>query len=106
MEIILNANNFNEEVLRSKIPILVDFWAQWCGPCHIIAPMLSELAKEYEGRLSIGKLNVDENQEISSKFQIRSIPNLKLFKNGQVVEEIVGVQPKNEILKQLQKYLN
>ena len=83
MEITLNQENFEKEALRSPLPIIVDFWAEWCGPCHAIAPALREIAKDYEGRLVVGKLNVDENPEVAEKYHIRSIPNLKIFKNGQ-----------------------
>lgn len=105
MEIILNKENFNGEVLRSAQPVLVDFWAQWCGPCHAIAPAITEIAKAYEGRLAVGKLNVDENPEIAERYQIRSIPNLKIFKQGQVVDEIIGAVPGSEIKKRVDRYL-
>ena len=105
MEIILNKENFNGEVLRSAQPVLVDFWAQWCGPCHAIEPAITEIAKAYEGRLAVGKLNVDENPEIAERYQIRSIPNLKIFKQGQVVDEIIGAVPGSEIKKRVDRYL-
>ena len=106
MEITLNRDNFQTEVLSSAQPVLVDFWAEWCGPCKIIAPALSEIAKEYEGKLKVGKLNVDEFNDVAQTYQVRGIPNLKIFKNGQIVGEIVGAVPKAEIVKRLQKLLN
>ena len=93
MEIILNKENFDREVLKSKHPVIVDFWAEWCGPCHAIAPALTEIAAAYEGRMVVGKLNVDENPEVAEKYQIRSIPNLKIFKAGRVIDEILGAVP-------------
>lgn len=105
MEIILNKDNFEAEVLKSPLPILVDFWAEWCAPCRMIAPVLSELAHEYRDRLRIGKLNVDEEPELASRYQVQSIPNMKLFRKGEAVDELVGSMPKAEILKRLKKYL-
>jgi len=105
MEIKLDEKNFESEVLKSDIPVLVDFWAEWCGPCHAIAPVLSELAKEYEGRMKLGKLNVDENTQTAQAYQISSIPNMKLFKNGKIVDEFVGVMPKDQIADRLDKAL-
>ncbi len=86
--------------------LLVDFWAEWCGPCRMIAPILEELAKEYEGRLSIGKLNVDENRQTAARFGIRSIPTILLFKNGSRVEQIVGAHPKANIKAKIDQLLN
>lgn len=106
MEVILNSQNFEGEVVKSDIPVLVDFWAQWCGPCHVIAPSVSQIAQEYEGKLKIGKLNVDENPGIAEKYLVRSIPNLKLFMKGQVADEIVGAVPKNVITKLVEKHLS
>jgi thioredoxin 1 len=96
----LSQKNFEEEVLESDQPVLVDFWAPWCGPCVVMAPILEELAEEFAGRLKIGKLNIGlpENQPLASQYQIRSIPNMKLFKDGEVVKEFVGSRPK-EIFK-------
>ena len=86
--------NFQSEVLDSDQPVLVDFWAAWCGPCHAVAPTIEELAKQYDGTVKVGKLNVDENQQSAGSFGISSIPAVLLFKNGKVVETLVGVQPK------------
>lgn len=89
--------NFEEEVLKSDVPVLIDFWAAWCVPCKMIAPTLEELAKEYEGRIKVGKLNVDENRGTAANYGIRGIPSLLLFKDGQVKEQMVGVHSKQEI---------
>ena len=86
--------NFDEEVLKSQVPVLVNFWAEWCGPCRMIAPIVEEMAKDYQGRLKVCKLNVDEERDISLKYGIRSIPTLILFKEGNPVEKIIGALPK------------
>jgi thioredoxin 1 len=92
--ITLTDKTFDSEVLESSQPVLVDFWATWCGPCRAIAPIIEELAGEYEGRAKIAKLDVDEHQAIASRFNVRSIPTLLFFQNGKVVEQIVGSTPK------------
>ncbi len=89
--------NFQAEVLGSDLPVLVDFWAPWCGPCRAIAPAVEELAKEYAGKVRVAKLDVDENQEVAAKFNVMSIPMLILFKNGQVADQILGAVPKVKI---------
>jgi thioredoxin 1 len=94
----LNDQNFDQEVLKSDKPVLVDFWAPWCGPCRMMGPVIEELAGEMEGKAKVGKLDVDENGASAAKFGIMSIPALKIFKGGQVVREFVGIQP-GEILK-------
>jgi thioredoxin 1 len=96
----LTDKNFNEEILKSSLPALVDFWAPWCGPCKMMGPVLDELARELAGKVKIAKLNVDEaaNQALAAEYDIQGIPNLKLFKNGQVVKEFTGFQP-GEVLK-------
>ncbi len=97
MEVKLTKTNFEQEVLKSQIPVLVDFWADWCGPCHMMEPVLKQFGTEQEGKVKIGKLNVDEEPELAGQYQIRSIPNMKFFKNGAVVKEIIGVNPKSAL---------
>jgi thioredoxin 1 len=92
------SDNFEQEVLKSEIPVLIDFWAVWCGPCKIIAPYVEEIAKEYEGKLKVGKLNVDEQPQIAMNYGIRSIPTLLLFKGGKVADMIIGAVPKQMIV--------
>jgi len=96
-EIIATTANFQTEVLGSSIPVLVDFYADWCNPCRMIAPVVAEIAAEYDGKLKVARLNVDENQEISSRYGIMSIPTLAIFVRGQVVDQIVGAVPKRAI---------
>ncbi len=104
-EITFTDANFKSEVLDSKMPVLVDFWAPWCGPCQMISPIVSALAKEYEGKIKIGKLNVDENPVTAGEYAVMSIPTLKIFKDGRVVEEMVGVQPTQAITQKISKVL-
>jgi len=98
-------NNFQEVVLNSDKPVLVDFWAEWCGPCRMIGPVVEELANEYDGKAVIGKLNVDENPDISMNYGVRSIPTLLVFKGGEVVDRIVGAVPKNMIASKIEAQL-
>jgi len=95
--LVLTQENFAQEVLQSPTPVLVDFWAEWCGPCKMIAPILDELADEYEGRVRIGKVNIDEQQGIAAEYGIRAIPTLLLFDKGQVADQIVGLRSKRDL---------
>ncbi len=102
----LTDDNFQTEVLHSDRPVLVDFWAEWCGPCKMIAPIVEELAKEYDGTLKVGKVDVDANQKVSMQFGIRSIPTLLIFKGGRVVEQVIGAVPKRALTEKLSRHLN
>ncbi|GBF34237.1 thioredoxin [Desulfocucumis palustris] len=101
MALELNDSNFEAEVLKSDLPVLVDFWAPWCGPCRSMAPIIEELSNEYQGKVKITKLNVDQSQEIARRFGIMSIPTLIIFKNGQNVGQTVGLTPKALLAKKL-----
>jgi thioredoxin 1 len=92
-------DSFEREVLQSALPVLIDFWAPWCGPCRAIAPVVEELAREYDGKLKVLKMNVDENPQTPSRYGVRGIPNLILFKGGQVKEQIVGAVPKSHLVR-------
>ncbi len=97
----LTDENFLKEVLENSQPVLVDFWADWCGPCHMIAPAIEELAADFEGRAKIGKLDVDNNSRIAAKFGIRSIPTLLFFNDGKLVDKVIGLAPKSELTNKL-----
>ena len=105
MEVQVNDSNFKQEVIDSNLPVLVDFWAAWCGPCKMVAPVVEEIAKQYQGKLKVCKVNVDEASQAAANYGIMSIPTLSIFKNGQVVEQIVGAVPKSEVEKKINPYL-
>ena len=100
-EIKITQDNFEQEVLASDIPVLVDFWATWCGPCQMLAPVIEELAAEYDGKVKVGKINVDEEGELAMAYRVMSIPTLILFKNGEVVDTSVGFRSKEDIGKMI-----
>ena len=101
----LTQENFAAEVLKSTTPVLVDFWAEWCGPCKMIAPVLDELATEYEGRVRIGKVNIDEQQQLAAEYGVRAIPTLLLFHKGQVADQMVGLRSKRDLKAGLDRVL-
>lgn len=105
-EIKLTDESFEKEVLKSTLPVLVDFWAVWCGPCQMQNPILEEVAKTMEGKVKVGKLNVDENPGTSQKYMVMSIPTLMIFKSGTVVKQFIGVQSKETLLGELNKLIN
>lgn len=98
--------NFSDEVLKNTLPVLVDFWAPWCGPCRMVSPIVEELAKEYDGKLKVGKLNVDDNPQTASQYGVMSIPSLLIFRNGQPVKTMVGAQGKDSLKKGIDEVLN
>jgi thioredoxin 1 len=97
--------SFEEDVLKSDTPVLVDFWAPWCGPCRMLAPTVDAISEEYEGKVKVGKVNTDENPQIATQHQINSIPTLMIFKGGEVVERLVGALPKEKITEKLDAHL-
>ena len=102
-EIEITEKNFEQEVLKSDIPVLVDFWAVWCGPCRMVTPVVEEISEEYSGKVKVGKLNVDDNPSLASKYKVMSIPTLMLFKEGAVVDHIIGAQGKAQIKAMIDK---
>ena len=105
-EVIINKSNFENEVINADKPVLLDFWASWCGPCKILSPVLSEIADEYADVLKVAKVNVDDEPELAMKFKVSSIPMLVFFKDGRIVSTSVGYRPKDEILNELKLYKN
>lgn len=101
----LSDQNFEEQVLRSNQPVLVDFWAPWCGPCKQIAPLVDELAQEYQNKMKIGKVNIDENPQVPSKYGIMAIPTLLFFKAGQIVDQVQGVLSKQQLKERIENHL-
>ena len=101
----LDAKNFDAEVVKSATPVLVDFWAEWCGPCKMIAPVIEELSTELQGKMKVGKVNVDEEQDLAAQFNVMSIPTLLVFKDGKPVDQIVGAMPKDRLLAKLNPHL-
>jgi thioredoxin 1 len=101
----LSDATFDEHVKSSDIPVLVDFWAEWCGPCKMISPVLEEIAAEHAGKIQIGKLNIDDNLEVTRRFDVMSIPTLILFKNGEPEVRLIGAKPKGQLLQEIEAYL-
>jgi thioredoxin 1 len=101
--LVLTQENFAQEVVQSATPVLVDFWAEWCGPCKMIAPVLDELADEYEGRVKIGKVNIDEQQGLAAEYGVRAIPTLLIFDKGQVADQVVGMKSKRDLKSSLDR---
>ncbi len=104
--ITVNDENFDDEVLRSNIPVLVDFWAEWCGPCKVVGPTVEALASDYQGKVKVAKLNVDDNPEAAGRFGVRSIPTLIVFKDGEAQQAAVGVKPKGQLAELIEKVLH
>ena len=95
--IVLTKDNFKEEVIQSDLPVLIDFWASWCGPCRMVGPIIGQLAAEYNGRIKVGKINVDEQVDLASTYKVMSIPTVILIKNGQIIDKIIGARPKSDL---------
>jgi len=101
----ITESNFEQEILKSDLPVLVDFWAEWCAPCRMIAPVIEELSKDLQGKMKVAKVNVDEAQELAAKFNVMSIPTLLVFKKGQPVDQLIGAMPKDQILKKINPHI-
>jgi thioredoxin 1 len=104
-EVIITEANFDQEVLKSDLPVMVDFWAVWCGPCKVLGPIVEELANDYAGKLKVGKVNVDENNALAAKYGVMSIPTLKFFKGGKLVGEMIGAAPKASVEMEIKKHI-
>lgn len=102
-EIIITKENFDTEVMHADRPVLLDFWAEWCGPCRMLSPVVAEIAEEYEGKVKVGKVNVDEQEELAAAFHVESIPMVVLIRNGKAVDVSVGFRPKADLVKMLEK---
>lgn len=100
-----NEKNFDQEVIKSNLPVLVDFWAQWCGPCRAVAPVIEELSTELQGKMKVGKVDVDEAQNLAADFEVSSIPTIMVFKNGQVVDQFIGAMSKAQLLSKIKPHL-
>lgn len=105
MATVWNDGNFNQEVLQSDIPVLVDFYADWCGPCKMMSPVVDQLSNEYAGRIKVGKINVDESPNTSSQYRVMSIPTILFIKNGEVVDQVIGAVPKKQLVDKIEKLL-
>lgn len=101
----LTKDNFDKEVLQSDKPVLVDFWAAWCGPCRMVAPIIEQVAEEFQGKVKVAKINVDEQSELAQQYRIMSIPTLIVFKDGKIAESVVGAKSKNDLSNMLNKYI-
>jgi thioredoxin 1 len=105
MEVTITTANFDEKVIKSDKPVMLDFWASWCGPCRMVAPIIEKLAEDFNGKAVVGKVNVDEEQELAEKFKVMNIPTIFIMKGGQVVEKLVGARSERELQLLLEKYL-
>lgn len=105
-DLVFTDQNFEEEVLKSNIPVLVDFWAQWCIPCRTVSPIIEDLAKEYDGKVKVGKMNVDKNSQIAGQYGVMSIPSIIFFKNGQPVKTMIGAQAKENYKQEIEQVLS
>ena len=105
MATVWNDGNFNQEVLQSEIPVLVDFYADWCGPCKMMSPVIDQISNEYAGRIKVGKINVDESPNTASQYRVMSIPTMLFIKNGEVVDQVIGAVPKKQLVDKVEKML-